>query len=240
MQGHGINLVTELVGSDYQTITTALFVSVTLVTPAVIARNSLSKIHDPVIPDEKLTIRNFFELPLTFIRNITKDIIGPGYEVYLPFITTLFIYIFFNNIVGLIPGLTMATSAFLFNFGVAITVFIGYNYLGIKKQGFKKYFGHMCGPNIFIALLLFPVEIVSHFIRPFSLSLRLFGNMTGDHLVLEVFTNLTKLFIPLAFYFMGTFVCFIQAMVFTLLTIVYIKLATEHADHDEDHGHSGH
>jgi F-type H+-transporting ATPase subunit a len=80
-----------------------------------------------------------------------------------------------------------------------------------------------------------PLELIDNLVRPVSLALRLFGNMTGDHLVLEIFTDLTKLVVPVLFYMLGAFVSLIQAFVFTLLTIIYVSLAVGHADEHEHH-----
>jgi F-type H+-transporting ATPase subunit a len=88
---------------------------------------------------------------------------------------------------------------------------------------------------LWLAPLMIPLELISNFVRPFSLSLRLLGNMTGDHTVLEIFTDLTKVGIPVIFYGLGTFVSFVQAFVFTLLSMVYVSLAVAH--HGDDHHH---
>ena len=151
---------------------------------------------------------------------------------YLPFVGTIFIYILFSNLLGLIPGFSMPTDSILFNLGIALVVFVLYNYWGIREVGAVAYFKHLLGPIWWIAPLLLVIEIISHIVRPISLSLRLFGNMTGDHIVLAVFTDLTKYVFPVIFYGLGTFVCLMQAFVFTLLTMIYIRFAVAH---DEDH-----
>lgn len=91
------------------------------------------------------------------------------------------------------------------------------------------------GPVWWLAVLMFPLEIISAFVRPFSLALRLFGNMFGDHLVLEIFTGLTKVGVPVVFYLLGTLVCVIQAFVFTLLSVIYVALAVAHGHDDDGH-----
>jgi F-type H+-transporting ATPase subunit a len=132
--------------------------------------------------------------------------------------------------------------------------FIGYNFIGLREQG-VAYFKHFVGPMTslpgssivsklaFLPVLLlsvmffFILEVFSHGFRPVSLSLRLFGNMMGDHEVIGAFISLTKLVVPVLFYVMGTLVSLIQAFVFTLLSMIYVALAVAHG-HDEEHGHN--
>jgi F-type H+-transporting ATPase subunit a len=106
----------------------------------------------------------------------------------------------------------------------------------MKEQGVVNYLKHFAGPLWYLAILIFPIEIISNFIRPLSLALRLRSNMMGDHLVLSVFSGLAPLIIPIVFMILGILVSFIQAYVFTVLSMVYISLATHH-DHDEEHAH---
>src|ERR671918_1243752 len=137
--------------------------------------------------------------------------------------------------------------------GLALVSFIGYNVIGVREQGMsylKHFFGPMTSlpaksvlgklalvPVLLIsAVFFFILEAFSHGFRPVSLSLRLFGNMMGDHQVIEAFINLTKLVVPVAFYAMGTLVSVIQAFVFTLLSMIYVALAISHG-HDEEHAH---
>jgi F-type H+-transporting ATPase subunit a len=110
-------------------------------------------------------------------------------------------------------------------------VFLYYNVVGIKTQGLKNYLGHMTGPILWLAPLIFVIELISHLVRPMSLSLRLFGNINGDHVVLGIFSDLVPLVLPVIFMALGIFVSVIQAFVFTLLSTIYIGLATAHEEH---------
>jgi F-type H+-transporting ATPase subunit a len=101
--------------------------------------------------------------------------------------------------------------------------------MGLKENG-VGYLKHFLGPLIWLAPLLLPIELISHMVRPASLGLRLAGNMTGDHTVLGIFLNLVPIGVPMVFYVLGLFVCFLQAFVFSLLSMVYISMATAH-DH---------
>jgi F-type H+-transporting ATPase subunit a len=157
---------------------------------------------------------------------------------------------------GLLPGFAPPTGNLNTTLGLALVSFVGYNVIGVREQG-VGYFKHFIGPMTalpgggwltkfaFIPVLLisaaffFILEVFSHGFRPVSLSLRLFGNMMGDHQVIEAFTNLTKIVVPVAFYALGTLVAVIQAFVFTLLSMIYVALAVSHG-HDEEHGHESH
>ena len=156
-----------------------------------------------------------------------------------PFIATLFLFIFFSNIIGLVPGFLPPTEYLTTTFALGILTFIYYNYKGCREVGTLNYLKHFAGPMFLLAPLVFPIEILSNLIRPVSLALRLRGNMYGDHIVLSVFTELSPggLIIPIIFLFMGLLVSFIQAYVFTSLTMVYISLATAHHDHGGAESH---
>ena len=120
-------------------------------------------------------------------------------------------------------------------FALGVTSFLMYNYYGLKLGG-MEYIKHFVGPIWWLGVLMVPLELIDNFVRPVSLSLRLFGNLNGDHLVLGIFTDMTYVLVPVAFYILGLLVCLIQAFVFTLLSVVYLSLALPHEHHD-DHGH---
>jgi len=246
----GYNFVAQFVeGKDPEavehivTLASMGIVAVGLILTGFIARASISRQH--LSPERGLSLRNFFELIAEFVMKLSDSTMGKENRRYLPFICTLFTFVLFMDLLGLIPGMVMPTHKITINAGIAIIVFVCYNFWGIREVGIVNYLKHLWGPVFFVGFLLFPIEIISHFIRPLSLSLRLFGNMTGDHMVLGVFTDLTQrlgaytgwLYIPLpvVFYFLGTLVCCIQAYIFALLTMIYIKLATAHEEHHEHH-----
>lgn len=184
-----------------------------------------------LVPDETLTARNMAELFVGFIRGLSDGVLGDKGRPYVGLFGTFFIFILVCNFMGLVPGFSPSTSNFQTTLALGFASFIAFNYIGIKDQGLLKYLGHFAGPIWWLAVLLFPLEIVGAIVRPFSLGLRLFGNMTGDHLVLEIFTDLTKVGIPVLFYFFGTLVSILQAFVFTLLSIIYVSLSVGHDDH---------
>jgi len=191
-----------------------------------------------LVPDRGLTARNLAELVVSGIRGLTDGVLAERGRPYVPLFGTFFVFILTANLMGLVPGFLPPTGDFNITLGLGVASFLAFNAIGIKTQGIVNYAKHFVGPVWWLGVLMVPLEIIDNMVRPVSLGLRLFGNMTGDHLVLEIFTDLTKMFIPVLFYFLGAFVSLIQAFVFTLLSTVYVSLAMGHG-HD-DHGHGGH
>jgi len=186
---------------------------------------------DLVIPEAKLTVRNLFELILSFLVTLAEDIIGHKAKRYVPLLATCFIFILFMNLLGLIPGFAPPTDKMNITVGLAVVIFLSTHYYGVKEHGIA-YFKHFLGPVWWMAPIMLPIEIVSHLARPLSLSLRLFGNITGDHLVVAIFLGLVPFVVPSIFYGLGVFVSFMQAFIFTVLSMIYISGAVAH---EEEH-----
>ena len=184
-----------------------------------------------LIPDAGLTVRNLAELLVTGISGLAEGVIGKRARPYIGLFGTFFIFILASNAMGLVPGFSPPTSNFNITFALGVASFLAFNYIGIRDQGLGSYLAHVAGPIWWLAVLMLPLELIGVFVRPVSLGLRLFGNMTGDHLVLEIFTDLTKVIVPVIFYFFGTLVSVLQAFVFTLLTIIYVSLSVGHDHH---------
>ncbi len=178
-----------------------------------------------LVPSPKISFTGIIEIISEALYSLTKSVVGRDSDKFYPLVGSVFFYILVSNLIGLIPGFISPTDNINTNASVAILVFVYYNYIGIRTHGLIKYLKHFAGPIIWIAPLLFAIEIISNFIRPVSLSLRLLGNIVGDHMVLSIFSDLTPWIIPIPFYFLGTLVCILQAFVFTLLSITYIALA---------------
>ncbi|MCO4793101.1 MAG: F0F1 ATP synthase subunit A [Bacteriovoracaceae bacterium] len=209
-----------------------------------IYRAKIANVSNVVIPDKGITFRNLVEAYGKFIYTQCNAVLGEkDAPKYFQFVATIFILIFFSNLIGLIPGFLPPTEMLNTTLALGCFTFVYYNFKGCKEQGTINYLKHFAGPLWYLAFLIFPIEILSNFIRPMSLALRLQGNMMGDHKVLQTFSGLEvlglklSLFVPMPFYLLGLLVCFIQAYVFTMLSMVYISLATEHHDHDEAHAH---
>ena len=130
---------------------------------------------------------------------------------------------------GLLPGMGAATGNINTTLALGVFSFLMYNIYGFKEHG-PGYLKQLMGPVLFLAPLMFIIELISHLVRPLSLGLRLYGNMLGDHTVLSIFLDMTPFLVPVVFYFLGFFVCTIQAFIFTILSMVYISIALSH-DH---------
>lgn len=210
-----------------------IIVSAILIVTTLVARSQLLSVmkgkDGGLVPEEKLTYRNFFEIIAESLYNLTVSVIGHEAPIYFPVIGTLFIFIVTSNLIGLIPGLLPPTDNLNTTLALGIFVFLYYNYVGFKEHG-MAYIKQFLGPILWLSPLMLVIEIASHVFRPLSLALRLRGNIMGDHIVLGVFSGLVPYLLPVIFYGLGVFVAFIQAFVFCLMTMVYISLSTSH-DH---------
>ncbi|MCB0318607.1 MAG: F0F1 ATP synthase subunit A [Bdellovibrionales bacterium] len=189
-----------------------------------------------VIPDEKIKTSGLIDLLISSFIKYHDSILGKENRKYFSLSATVFFFIFFANLIGLIPGVPAITTTVTVNVAMALVVFVAFNYYGIKEQGLVNYLKHFTGGMAsgwlaIIGIFIFLLEIVSTCLRVLTLNLRLYWNITADHLVLGTFMDLVPV-VPIAFYAMGTFVAFMQAFVFATLTMIYILLAVEHA---EDH-----
>lgn len=184
-----------------------------------------------VIPEESLTMRTFAEAFFEYFYELAKSVMdAERAKKYFPIIGTAAIFIFFSNVMALIPGMPVATSNLSITAGCALVVFVLFNLYGIKEQG-VGYLKHLMGPAWYLAWLIFPVEIVSLCVRPITLAIRLMLNMAVDHLILSIFLGLVAVLVPLPVMVLGCLVVLVQTLVFTLLTCIYIGLATEHEAH---------
>jgi F-type H+-transporting ATPase subunit a len=211
---------------------TATLVILAVLVWALVALRQMQAAADPVVPDGTLTVRNSMEIFVEWFVGFIEGLLGPKGRRFLHIYATFFLFILVANLVGLLPGFVPPTSNFNITFALGVSSFVIYNYLGFREHGLG-YLKHFVGPIWWLAFLMLPLELIDNFVRPVSLALRLFGNMTGDHLVLEIFTDLTKIGVPVIFYALGAFVSLIQAFVFTILSIIYLSLAiAHHGDHD--------
>ena len=200
---------------------------------AVLVHRKLKHTESRLIPDARGTLSNIMEVAVEQILGLMEGVIGPSAHKYFPLFGALFLYILTCNLLSVIPGFLPPTDNINTNLACSLTVFVYYNYVGIKEHGLG-YLKHFMGPIIWLGPLMLVIELIGHLVRPVSLSLRLFGNITGDHLVLGIFSDLVPVLIPVAFLALGVFVAFIQAFVFTLLSMIYVGLAVEH-EHEEAH-----
>jgi F-type H+-transporting ATPase subunit a len=214
------------------------FVAVFIILLAIIARRKYSGDRETaLVPEGKLSFRNFFEGIFDAVYTMMEGMMGEKQaRRHFPIIATLAVFILLSNLLGLVPGFIPPTQNLNSNVGPALIVFLVYNISGLRENGWS-YIKHFFGPVWYLGLLMVFIELASHAARPLSLSLRLAGNMTGDHTVLGVFGGLATdimgapLFLPIPFYFLGLLVCVIQTLVFCLLSSVYISLAVAHEEH---------
>jgi len=167
--------------------------------------------------------QNVMETVVSGILAIGKDVASEEVaKKYLTLAGSLAIFIFMGNFIGIIPGFESPTGNVNLTLTLALMVFIYYHVEGIRAQGLGHYIAHFAGPVKWLAPLMFPVEILSHFSRIISLAFRLFGNIKGDDLFLAVLLMLAPWVFPLAGYALLTFSAFLQAFVFMVLTYVYL------------------
>jgi F-type H+-transporting ATPase subunit a len=209
-------------------------------------------------------MQNLFEIVLEQFVQMIDDVMGPEGRRYLPLIATLGLFILVSNLVGLVPGFSGPTTNVSTNAACALVVFVAYHWIGIRKQGLLTYLDHFSGPMPWtlgmapIKLLMIPIELISHLARPLSLTLRLFGNMTGGHILLAIIFFLMGLdgligwalsgsaagavmggiggLVMIVFtvgflYPLKLLVSLLQAFIFVMLTMMYISGAIEEGEH---------
>ena len=171
--------------------------------------------------------QNFFEAAVEWIANFMEENIGHGGSKYMPLIGTLAFFILSCNLIGLIPGFISPTANVNTNAAMAVVVFLSYHYIGIKKHGIVKYSKSFAGPIWWLAPLMLPVEIIAHLARPLTLTLRLFGNIKGEDLVLIILASVFPLLAPVPMMFLAILTSIIQTVIFSLLSMFYIAGALE-------------
>ncbi len=176
--------------------------------------------------------QHIFEMMFEFLRGQTDDIVGHGGRRYMAFFGTIFIFILFGNLIGVIPTFESPTMFAAVPLGCALAAFAYYNFVGARSQGIFHYLKHFAGPLPLLAPLMFPIEIISNLARPLSLTVRLFANMFAGEQVTLAFMSIMPLVLPLPFMALHVFVGFLQAYVFALLTMVYVgDVLPHHNEH---------
>ena len=179
-------------------------------------------------------VQNLLETIVSGLENFIVDIMGPEGRHYLSLIGTLFLFILVCNLEGLIPGFDSPTANINTTLALALVTFTATHYIGIKRHGFA-YIKHFMGPLWALAPLMLPIELISHFARVMSLTFRLFGNMVAKHKLLLVLALLAPYLAPVPILGLGLLVSFVQALVFTLLTMLYLSGSVEAAHLGGDH-----
>jgi F-type H+-transporting ATPase subunit a len=203
-----------------------ILASIILIVAALIVRGSLN-----LVPRG---LQNFIEMIVDAIWKLVDENIGHHWSKTLfPFICTIFLFILLCNFMGLVPGFASSTSNVNTNAAMAVPVFLATHFFGIRVHG-AQYIYHFLGPIRSMAalplmILMFFVEIIGHIARPITLTVRLFGNMTGKHIILMVLGIISPWFFPSLILCLGVLVSVVQAFVFALLTTLYLAGAVEHA-----------
>jgi F-type H+-transporting ATPase subunit a len=213
-------------------VSNAIVVTIFLIIIAILGSRGLRKNPKKYfIPEAKLTFRTASEMIVEGILRIVKDNMGPRGPEFMMIIGALALFIFVSNVLGLIPGFHSPTEDINTTAACGITVFVLTHYFGVREHGIK-YLKQFIGPIIWLAPLMFIIELISHIVRPVSLSIRLFGNIFGDHTAVAIFVLLVPLLLPLPMMFLGLFVAIVQTLVFILLSMAYFSLAIESHEHE--------
>lgn len=225
------NLIGKLLGKEgealhhfthhYDHVIAAAIVMLILAAISFLTRSGLSR--------QPSHFQQVMEVIVQSFNNLLHDNIGKEGKKFLPLVGTLGLFIFTANLMGMVPTFSAAATNLNTTVACAVIVFLYYNYAGVKEHGIG-YLKHFLGPVPLIAPLMLPIEIISHIARPFSLAMRLFGNISGEHLVTAVFYGLIPFLIPMPLMAIGLFASFLQAFIFVMLTMVYIAGAIAH-DH---------
>jgi F-type H+-transporting ATPase subunit a len=213
----------------------ASIVFLILIAMSLWARWKMRRIEDVIVPSSKLSVLNFFELMVQTLMNLMKDVIGHDYRRHVPLVGTFALFILVSNLLGLVPGFLPPTDNLNTTLACGLVVFVYFNLQGLRVNG-VGHLTHLANPvgewwGWFLAPLLLPIELVGIMVRPFSLAIRLAGNMIGDHKVLFAFAAVMPFLLPLPFMLLGLLVALIQTAVFCILTCVYISLHVQEASH---------
>ncbi|HMD96902.1 MAG TPA: F0F1 ATP synthase subunit A [Terriglobia bacterium] len=205
-----------------------ILVALLLIVLALVVRSRLSIEHPG-------TLQHVMEVLVDFVRSTAGEVIGHGADRYVPMLGTLFLFVMACNLLSLLPGQGVPVPAFGIEvsptgyiqatLGCAVVVFLYYNYQGFRQQGILGYLKHFCGPILAMAIIMFPIEIISNVGRMLSLSVRLYANMLVGGLLEKVFGGLIPLVVPVIFMGLHLFVSLLQAYIFMLLPAVYLGLA---------------
>jgi F-type H+-transporting ATPase subunit a len=185
-------------------------------------------------------LQNVVEVVIEAFYGLLDQMIGRQGRQFLPLIGTAGLFILTSNLLGNIPGLQPPTANWNTTVALAVTVFLSYNYFGIRKHGFLNYLKHFCGPIWWLAPIMFVIEFIGHLARPVSLSIRLFGNIFGEESVIVILISLAWLVMPYLIWLgimlpLSLFTAIVQAFVFIMLSMVYIAGAVEEGHGEEHH-----
>ena len=219
---HWIEAVFHVHPPDH--VVMAIFVAVVLSGFAIFFRRRIS-VENPG------RLQLVLEAVVGGLLSLLRDNVGAKGRPFLGLVGTLALFILVSNLFGLVPFFSSPTVSINMPVGCAIVAFLYYNFQGIRAHGAKKYFAHFLGPSPWLAIVMLPIEIISHLSRILSLSVRLFGNIFGEELVVVVFAFLIPFVVPVPMMAFGVFGSTLQAFVFTMLTVIYLGGAVAAEEH---------
>ncbi|MBF0352473.1 MAG: F0F1 ATP synthase subunit A [SAR324 cluster bacterium] len=210
-------------GVDPLPILDMLFVAVAIIVLAYIGGKPFRE-SEMVEPTGKVSLSYVMEVIVSGILNLLSGIIkhGVGARALLPLLGTYAIFIACMNLLGLVPGFNPPTDQFNVTIALGLIIFVATHVLGFRIHG-SHYIQQFLGPIPWLSPLMLPIELISHCVRPMSLAIRLFGNMTGDHKVVAVFTTIAAIALPIPFMGLGILVSVLQAFVFVVLSAIYFE-----------------
>ena len=208
-----------------------MFLFVVLVAVVVLAllRGKLST-------ESPTTRQQTFEVGVEAVRGLLSDLVGPGGMKHFPVVATFGTLILLSNLTGMLPDMVAPTANFNMTLALALSSFLYYNFVGIRENGLFGHLKHFAGPVLWLAPLMFPIEIVSNLARIMSLSMRLFGNIYGEEQVSGAISSMVQWVVPALLMPLGLLTSFLQTFIFIVLSMVYLG---EVSHHSEDHGEHG-
>jgi F-type H+-transporting ATPase subunit a len=234
-----VNIYTPLEFAVPWVIQAAILAGILILATGVLIRRRLTAAHGGLVPDEGVTLRNCFEVIIEALANLARDRIGEDWRKYFPIVGTMFVFILFSNLIGLLPGVEGATSDANTTWAWAVISWIVYTWVGVAKHK-HKYLVKFMGPSFFeremfgrtvhfrlLAPVILAIELPLDLARILTLAVRLLANMFADHTVIAVWISLVPIGVPAIFMGLGLIVSFLQAFIFALLTMIYIGLALE-------------
>ena len=234
-----VNIYTPLESTVPWVVQAAILAGLLLLAAGMLIRHRLAVAHGGLVPDEGVTLRNCFEVIVEALANLARDRMGEDWRKYFPIVGTMFVFILISNLIGLIPGVEGATSDVNTTLAWAVISWVVYTGAGIAKHK-QRYLVKFMGPSFFekqlfgrtvhfrlLAPLILIIELPLDAARMGTLAVRLLANMFADHMVIAVWITLVPIGVPAIFMGLGLIVSFLQAFIFSLLTMIYIGLALE-------------
>jgi F-type H+-transporting ATPase subunit a len=234
-----VNIYTPLDPAIPWVVQASILAGILMLVVGLLIRRRVAAEGGGLVPDEGVTLRNCFEVLVEGLASLARDRIGDDWRKYFPIVATMFVFILFSNLVGLLPGIEGATSDANTTWAWAVISWVVYTWVGVAKHK-QKYLIKFMGPSLFeremfgrtvhfrvLAIIIFPIELLLDLARMLTLAVRLLANMFADHTVIAIWISLVPIGVPAIFMGLGLIVSFLQAFVFSLLTMIYIGLALE-------------